>query len=60
MRKSNITGWKDVFTFTLVQTLKNKAFMITTVILLVISMVSMPLITIIIEGARSDTKGQVQ
>lgn len=56
MRKSNITGWKDVFTFTLVQTLKNKAFMITTVILLVISMASMPLITIITEGARSDEK----
>ncbi|HEY5582900.1 MAG TPA: ABC transporter permease [Ruminiclostridium sp.] len=57
MKKSSITGWKDVFTFTLIQTLKNKTFIISTVILLVLSMVSMPIISMITSGARSDAKG---
>lgn len=47
MKKSNITGWKDVFTFTLIQTLKNRAFIISYVILLVLSLVSMPAIRMI-------------
>ncbi len=45
MKKSNISGWRDVFSFTLRQTLKNKAFIVSFVILLMISMVSMPLIS---------------
>lgn len=57
MNKSNITGWKDVFTFTLVQTLKNKAFIISTVILLLICLVSMPAINLITKGGRSDEEG---
>lgn len=54
MIKSNITGWKDVFTFTLVQTLKNKAFIISYVILLTLAMVSMPLINMLTSGGIED------
>lgn len=54
MKKSNITGWKDVFTFTLIQTLKNKAFVISSMILLVLVMVSMPIISMITSGGMSD------
>lgn len=58
MKNSNITGWKDIFTFTLIQTLKNKAFIISTVILLVIVMVSMPIMSIITNGKKSDVNSE--
>lgn len=47
MNKSNISGWKDVFSFTFKQTMKSRAFMITFVILLLISAVSMPVVSLI-------------
>ena len=57
MKKSNIAGWKDVFSFTLIQTLKNKAFIITNIILLILVLVSMPLITKITStGATEDSE----
>jgi len=54
MKKSNITGWKDVFSFTLIQTLKSKAYIISFVILLVLTIVSMPLITMITSSGSTD------
>jgi ABC-2 type transport system permease protein len=54
MKKSNITGWKDVFTFTLIQTLKSKAFIISYIIFIVLAMVSMPIISRFTSGGRSD------
>ena len=54
MRKSNITGWRIVFTFTLIQTLKNKAFLISTVILLLVALVSMPIISSITSNKGSE------
>ena len=45
MKKSSMTGWKDVFSFTLIQTLKSKTFIITNIVLLLLILVSMPLIT---------------
>lgn len=55
MKKTNITGWKDVFTFTLVQTLKSKAFIVSYVILLSLVLISMPLISMISSKA-TDTE----
>jgi ABC-2 type transport system permease protein len=54
MKKGNLTGWKDVFTFTLIQTLKSKAFIISYVILLILGMVSMPVISMITGGGGLD------
>lgn len=50
MKKSNITGWKDVYSFTLIQTLKNKAFIISFVFMLVLMLVSMPLLNRFVIG----------
>jgi ABC-2 type transport system permease protein len=47
MKKSNISGWRDVFSFTLIQTLKSKAFIVSYIILLAIVMVSMPIINML-------------
>lgn len=44
MKKSDITGWKDVFSFTLSQTLKSKSFIIISIITLLIIFISMPLL----------------
>ena len=54
MKKSNITGWKDVFSFTLIQTLKSKAFIISYFILLALVIVSMPIINMITSGGKVD------
>lgn len=44
MKKDSVRGWKNVFSFTLVQTLKSKAYIVSLVIMMVIAMVSMPLL----------------
>lgn len=53
MKKSSITGWKDVFSFTLIQTLKSKAFIVSFIIFVVLSIVSMPVLSMIMN---KDTK----
>lgn len=55
MKKSNITGWREVFSFTLKQTLKNKAYLVSFVILLVLATASMPLINMITGGMKEPT-----
>ena len=49
MKKSSIFGWKEVFSFTLRQTLKNKAFCISFIIMLMISILSMPIISLLMN-----------
>ncbi|ABX41438.1 ABC-type Na+ efflux pump permease component-like protein [Lachnoclostridium phytofermentans ISDg] len=53
MKKSNVTGWKDVFTFTLTQTLKSKAFIVSFVLFIVLASISMPVLSMIMN---KDTK----
>ncbi|WP_312104398.1 ABC transporter permease [Lachnoclostridium sp.] len=54
MKKSNVTGWKDVFTFTLIQTLKSKAFVVSFVIFIILATVSMPVLSMIMN--KDDAK----
>ncbi|MEG0775268.1 ABC transporter permease [Clostridium sp.] len=54
MNKGNLTGWRGVFNFTLIQTLKSKAFIISYVILIVLMLISMPLIRLITTDRSSD------
>ena len=46
MKKDSLRGWKDVFTFTLVQTVKSKAYRVSLIIMMGILLVSMPLLNI--------------
>ncbi|NLO09688.1 MAG: ABC transporter permease [Clostridiales bacterium] len=41
--KNNITGWRDVYSFTLAQVLKSKAYRITFILLVLMVLVSMPI-----------------
>lgn len=51
MKKDSVKGWKDVFTFTLTQTLKSKTYIVSLVIMMVIAMISMPLMnTFLLNG----------
>lgn len=51
MKKDSVRGWKDVFTFTLTQTLKSKTYIVSLIIMMVIAMVSMPLMnTFLLNG----------
>ena len=53
MKKDSIRGWKDVFTFTLIQTLKSKTYIVTMIIMMVLAMISMPLLnTFLLNGAE--------
>jgi ABC-2 type transport system permease protein len=57
MKKGNLTGWKDVFNFTLIQTVKSKAFIISYVVVLVLAMVSMPIMRMITSRGSADVNG---
>ena len=39
MKKDSIRGWKDVFTFTLVQTLKSKSYRVALILMLTIILI---------------------
>ncbi len=54
MKKSNLTGWQNVFSFTLIQTLKSKTFLVSYTILVALVLLSMPLITLFTNGAKED------
>jgi ABC-2 type transport system permease protein len=54
MKKSNLTGWQEVFSFTLVQTLKSKTFLVSYAILLALVLISMPLITLLTNSGKED------
>ena len=54
MKKSNLAGWKDVFSFTLVQTMKSKAFLISYIILITLSLISMPLVNKLFSNGNED------
>ncbi|NLJ96406.1 MAG: ABC transporter permease [Clostridiales bacterium] len=45
--KNKLTGWKDVYSFTLVQLLKSKAYRISFFILVILVLISMPLVSMI-------------
>lgn len=55
MKKSNLTGWQNVYTFTLGQFLKSKAFIISYIILITIMIVSMPVINMLTSKGQLDT-----
>lgn len=54
MKNSNIHGWKDVFSFTLTQTLKSKAYIVSNIIFLLLVLISMPIITMFTSKGTED------
>lgn len=54
MKKSNLTGWTSVFSFTLIQTLKSKSFIITYILMVSLSFLSIPVISMITSGNKTD------
>lgn len=57
MKNYSLLGWKSVYQFTLIQTLKNKTYRSFTIILCVIAILSMPVVELITSGfgAGADT-----
>ena len=54
MKKDSVRGWKDVFTFTLTQTLKSKTYIVTLIIMIVSAMISMPLMNMFLKGNTTE------
>ena len=54
MKKSSISGWKEVFSFTLHQTLKSKSFIVSFIILLVICAGAMPVLSMIFGDGKEE------
>lgn len=48
MKKDSIRGWKDVFTFTLTQTVKSKVYIVSLIIMMVLAMISMPILNTVL------------
>jgi ABC-2 type transport system permease protein len=62
MKNSDIHGWKNVFSFTLTQTLKSKAYIISNIIFLLLVLISMPVITMFTSKGteEADTVNPIQ
>lgn len=54
--KSSLAGWKHVFSFTLIQTLKNRAFLISFFIFMGLSLFSMPLVSSIFSLGNEEAE----
>ncbi len=54
MKKNSCRGWKDVFSFTLTQTLKSKPYLIAMVIMFVFSVISMPILSLITKNPAEE------
>ena len=54
MKKDSIRGWRDVYTFTLIQMIKSKAYLVTMAIMVIMAMVSMPIMNLIMADGISD------
>lgn len=55
--KNSLSGWKDVFTFTLAQVLKSKAYRVSYFLLVLLVIISMPLITTLLFNNKEDEVG---
>ncbi|MBQ3545891.1 MAG: ABC transporter permease [Lachnospiraceae bacterium] len=53
--KNKLTGWKDIFTFSLIQSLKAKSMVISNIVLCTIVLLSIPVISLI-NGSHKDSK----
>ena len=53
--KNKLTGWKDIFTFSLIQSLKAKSMVITNIVLCTLVLLSMPIVSLI-SGSYKDSK----
>lgn len=54
MKENSCRGWKDVFSFTLTQTLKSKPYLIAMAIMLVFSLLSIPLLGLITKNPAEE------
>ena len=53
MKKNNFAGWKDIFSFAFVQTLKSKSFRVS-IIMLCVMMIAMPIVySVLYSGVNS-------
>jgi ABC-type Na+ efflux pump, permease component len=55
MKKNDLTGWRDVLSFTFVQTFKSKAFIISYLIMLILAVVSIPIFTVMTSDVKTGT-----
>jgi ABC-2 type transport system permease protein len=59
--KNEIRGWKNIFLFTLTQTLKSKAYIVSFAIVLILSLVSLPAISLLSQGEEdADAKNAIE
>lgn len=54
MKKTEIRGWKDVFSFTVTQTIKSKAYIVSLIIMCVLVLISMPVMNLIMSAPTAE------
>ena len=60
MKKDSLRGWREVFTFTVTQTVKSKSYRVSLAIMLLIILVSMPLMNIfLLDGVSAGPEQSV-
>ncbi len=60
MKKSEFRGWTKVFSFTLVQTIKNRAYIIFTVLIAALSLFAMPILQLILNGGDDEATTEIK
>ncbi|MGN0507524.1 MAG: ABC transporter permease [Lachnospiraceae bacterium] len=54
MKKSDLRGWRDVFSFTVVQTVKSKAYIGTLIFMCILVLLSMPIMNLIMSDDMTE------
>lgn len=60
MKKSSITGWKDICSFTLVQTLKNKTFIVSYIIFILLAVAMAPIINMVTSNNKDVSASPIE
>lgn len=60
MKKSEFRGWTKVFSFTLVQTVKNRAYIIFTILMAALSLFAMPILQLIQNGGDDEETTEIK
>lgn len=60
MKMFNFTGWKDIFYFTFMQTIKNTSYKVTFIILCIIAAAAMPVAALISDGGDEKSNSAVK
>lgn len=59
MKRNSLSGWKHVYSFTVIQTLKSKSYRVSSIIMLFLCLFTLPVVTVI-TGNKDEGKSHIE